>query len=56
MWKAVVAVLLILGATSVAGAQTITDTNEIASRLHFWATESGDPVYYGEVRKRKPTD
>jgi hypothetical protein len=35
---------------SAASAQTVTDPNEIASRLHFWAQESGDPVYYGEVR------
>lgn len=50
MWKAIVSTMLVLGVTSVAGAQTITDPNEIASRLHFWANESGDPVYYGEVR------
>jgi hypothetical protein len=31
-------------------AETITDPNEIASRLRFWATDPGEPVYYGEVR------
>jgi hypothetical protein len=33
-----------------AQAQTITDPEQIASKLHFWSQESGDPVYYGEVR------
>ncbi len=33
-----------------AQAQTITDPDQIASKLHFWSQESGDPVYYGEVR------
>ena len=50
MWKAIVSIVLVLGTASVAGAQTITDPNEIASRLHFWAQEAGDPVYYGQVR------
>ena len=50
MWKAMVSIMVVLGTMSVAGAQTITDPNEIASRLHFWAQETGDPVYYGEVR------
>jgi hypothetical protein len=50
MWKAVVSIMAILGATSVARAQTITDPTEIASHLHFWSQEAGDPVYYGEVR------
>jgi len=39
---------------SVAHAQTITDPNEIASHLHFWSQETGDPVYYGEVRNVDP--
>ena len=30
--------------------ETITDPDAIAARLHFWAQETGDPVYYGEVR------
>lgn len=51
MWKAMVAIMAVLGTASVAGAQTITDPAEIASHLHFWAQESGAPVYYGEVRE-----
>lgn len=54
MQKLLIAVMIILGTTSMAGAQTITDPNEIASRLHFWAQEAGDPVYYGEVRNVDP--
>ncbi len=54
MWKAVVSLMIILGAASAAGAQTITDPAEIASHLRFWATETGDPVYYGEVRNVDP--
>ena len=54
MWRAIVSTSIILGTTSVAGAQTITDPAEIASRLHFWAQETGDPVYYGEVRNVDP--
>ena len=50
MWKAMASIMVVLGTMSVAGAQTITDPDEIASRLHFWAQETGDPVYYGEVR------
>lgn len=50
MWKAIVSIMIVLGMTSLAGAQTITDPNEIASHLRFWANESGDPVYYGEVK------
>lgn len=50
MWKAIASIMIVLGAASMANAQTITDPNEIASRLRFWAQESGDPVYYGEVR------
>ena len=30
--------------------ETITDPDAIAARLRFWAQDSGDPVYYGEVR------
>ena len=50
MWKTMISIMAVLTVTSLAHAQTITDPNEIASRLHFWAQESGDPVYYGEVR------
>ena len=35
---------------TMAQAQTITDPDQIASKLRFWSQESGDPVYYGEVR------
>src|SRR5277367_1221386 len=34
--------------------QTITDPAQIAAGLHFWAQETGDPVYYGEVRDVDP--
>ena len=54
MSKAMVSIITVLGMTSVAGAQTITDPDEIASRLHFWSQEAGDPVYYGEVRNVDP--
>jgi hypothetical protein len=54
MWKALVLLLLALGTTSAAEAQTITDPGDVASHLHFWAQESGDPVYYGEVRNVDP--
>jgi hypothetical protein len=50
MWKIVVPAILGLGMTSLANAQTITDPGEIASRLRFWAQDTGDPVYYGEVK------
>src|ERR1700730_1615629 len=50
MWKSMASIAVVLGAASVASAQTITDPTEIASRLHFWSQEAGDPVYYGEVR------
>jgi hypothetical protein len=50
MWKAIVSIMAVVGTASVAGAQTITDPTEIASRLRFWSQETGDPVYYGEVR------
>lgn len=54
MWKAVVPIMVVLGAASAAGAQTITDPTEVAAHLHFWANETGDPVYYGEVRNVDP--
>jgi hypothetical protein len=50
MWKALASTMVVLGTISAANAQTITDPNEIAAKLHFWSQESGDPVYYGQVR------
>ena len=50
MRRIVVSTIAVLATTSVASAQTITDPSTIASRLRFWAQETGDPVYYGEVR------
>ena len=50
MWTAIVSIIVVLGAMSAAGAQTITNPDEIAARLRFWSQEAGDPVYYGEVR------
>jgi hypothetical protein len=50
MWKAVASTIVFIFTTSIANAQTINDPDEIASRLHFWTQETGDPVYYGEVR------
>ena len=41
-------------AFSSAHGQTITDANEVASRLQYWAGNSGEPVYYGEVRNVDP--
>src|SRR6266496_4537724 len=49
MWK-LIPVVLALSSATMAQAQTITDPDQIASKLHFWSQESGDPVYYGEVR------
>ena len=50
MWKATTLFAIFLAMISAASAQTITDPDEIASRLRFWSQETGDPVYYGEVR------
>ncbi len=62
MLKATIVTLAALGFTLAAQAQgersrtpepqveTITDPDAIAARLRFWATDSGDPVYFGEVR------
>jgi hypothetical protein len=50
MWKAVASIIGFVLTISTASAQTITNPDEIASRLHFWTQETGDPVYYGEVR------
>ncbi len=54
MWKALASFLIALGMYGAAAAQTVTDPDQIAARLHFWAQESGDPVYYGEVRNVDP--
>ena len=50
MWKELISIMTITGASSSVAAQTVTDPAEIASRLKFWTQETGDPVYYGEVR------
>jgi hypothetical protein len=50
MWKVMASIVVVLGVMPVAGAQTITDPNEIASHLRFWTQEAADPVYYGQVR------
>ncbi len=50
MQSMIVSVIACLGIAPMASAQTITDPSEIASRLRFWAEDTGDPVYYGEVR------
>jgi hypothetical protein len=49
MWK-LIPVLLASSLATMAQAQTVTDPDEIASRLKFWSQEANDPVYYGEVR------
>jgi hypothetical protein len=49
MWK-LIPILLASSFATIVQAQTITDPDQIASKLHFWSNESGDPVYYGEVR------
>ena len=50
MWRALISIIAIAGASSSVAAQTITDPAEVASHLKFWTQETGDPVYYGEVR------
>jgi hypothetical protein len=50
MWRELISIITITGASSSVAAQTVTDPAEIASRLRFWTQETGDPVYYGEVR------
>ncbi len=54
MYKAVMLVSMVLGAASAARGETITAPNDVAARLHLWAQEAGDPVYYGEVRNVNP--
>ncbi|MCP2001206.1 hypothetical protein [Nitrobacter winogradskyi] len=50
MWKALILIITIAGVSSSVAAQTITDPAEVVSRLKLWTQETGDPVYYGEVR------
>ncbi|MGT2435668.1 hypothetical protein ACU4GH_07160 [Bradyrhizobium betae] len=50
MRTAMISIAVVLGTASMAGAQAITDPAEIASKLKFWTQETGEPVYYGEVR------
>ncbi|MCP2001158.1 hypothetical protein [Nitrobacter winogradskyi] len=50
MWKALILIVTIAGVSSSVAAQTITDSAEVVSRLKLWTQETGDPVYYGEVR------
>lgn len=50
MRRLLAALVIVSGTVSVVGAQSITNPDEVASHLHFWAQESGEPVYYGEVR------
>ena len=45
-----ISLIAVLGTTSLAAAQTITDPDEIAARLRFWSQDTADPVYYGQVR------
>lgn len=54
MRKIILPVTIFLAQLSVASAQAIVEPNQIASRLHFWAQEAGEPVYYGEVRNVDP--
>lgn len=54
MKKAFVSIALVLGSAATAAGQTVTDPTEIASRLRFWAQDTGQPVYYGEVRNVDP--
>jgi hypothetical protein len=51
MWKMLISIAAIVGTASAASAQTISDPAEVVSKLHFWAQETGEPVYYGEVRE-----
>jgi len=54
MLKALCAIVTVFGAMRVADAQTVTNPNDVAAQLHFWAQDSGSPVYYGEVRNVDP--
>src|SRR6478672_2270101 len=49
MWK-ILPVVFASSLATMARAQTITDPDQIASKLRLWSQVSGDPVYYGEVR------
>ena len=48
--RKLIPIVLASSLATMAQAQTITDPDQIASKLRFWSQESGDPVYYGEVR------
>ena len=50
MLKLLYSGLFVMVTASGVNAQTITSPDEIASRLRFWSTDSGSPVYYGEVK------
>lgn len=50
MWKAVSAIIAFLCCISSVQAETVTDPDQVASRLKFWTQEAGEPVYYGEVK------
>ena len=50
MRRLLAALVIVFGTVSLARAQTITNPDEVASHLHFWAQETSEPVYYGEVR------
>ena len=54
MRVAFISIVVLLGIASAAPAQTITDPSEIAAHLRFWSQETGDPVYYGEVKNVNP--
>lgn len=50
MLKTIALTGFVLAASAAAKAETLTDPSAIAAQLRFWDKESGDPVYYGEVR------
>ena len=50
MRKVILSAILTPILATMAHAQTITNPDEIASKLRFWSQDSGEPVYYGEVR------
>ena len=54
MLKSFITAFAFLVIALAASAQTVTDPAEVASRLHYWAQDAGQPVYYGEVRNVDP--
>lgn len=50
MLKVAIVFLIAVSAIPQSQAQTITDPDQIAARLHFWSQDDSEPVYYGEVR------